>query len=189
MKFSRIIANLHNSTKATVIACSVIIAMTAVALFFLMLFPIKARDKSSALSAPIIIETTTQKVPAVKPSTTREPSHTLSTWAATAETLDTTSDPDGIPWYDKIFTTTTQTDIYGNIIKVTTTKKSTTTTQPPEELPETFPEEPATISEPIVEPPEQTITEVIATEEPPVTAPAIPFSEEFANAELNAPEN
>ena len=59
MKLSRIVSGLHNSTKATVIACSVLLVMTTAVLFFLMLFPIKMRDRSAALSAPVIAETTT----------------------------------------------------------------------------------------------------------------------------------
>ena len=185
MKISSMISNLHNSTKATVIACSVLIAVTAVVLFFLMLFPIQARDKSAALAAPIIIETTTtEALPTELFTTTKEPPHTLSTWAASVETIETTSDPNEIPWYDKLFTTTQQTDKYGNVIITTTTAAATTViTQPPTEILETAPAtQPLTMPEPVTESSVQTITEVVT--EPPVTAPS---TEELTNAAPVAP--
>jgi len=196
MKFSRMISGLHNSTKATVIACSVLLAFTAAVLFFLMLFPIKMRDRSAALSAPVIAETTTDTLPvAIAETTTKEPPHTLSTWAATAETLTTTLDPDettDIPWYDKIFTTTvvTETDIYGNIITTTTQTETTTTVYDTTEEETTViettpvPTEPVTVPpEPETEPPVQTITEVVITE-PPET---VPPEAEIVNADPVAP--
>ncbi|MBR1528267.1 MAG: hypothetical protein IJ642_14125 [Oscillospiraceae bacterium] len=193
MKLSRLISGLHNSTKATVIACSVLLAFTAAVLFFLMLFPIKMRDRSAALSAPTVIETTTtDTLPVEIAETTKEPPHTLSTWAASAETLATTFDPDettDIPWYDKIFTSTvqTETDDYGNVYTVTQTETTTavyTETQP--QIIETpAPTEPVTIPpEPETQPPVQTITEVVVTE-PPVT---VPPEAEIINADPVAPD-
>lgn len=197
MKISRMISSLHNSTKATVIACSVLLAMTAVVLFFLMLFPVKMRDKSAVLSAPVVTETTsTETLPAeIFITTTKEPPHTLSTWAATVETLTTTDNPDettDIPWYDKIFTTssvTYATDAYG----------STVITAPVPEEPEpvyieTQPvyieteiiTEMITVPEPITEAPVQTITEVIATE--PAPEPLPDTEPEIINADPVAPE-
>lgn len=197
MKISRMISSLHNSTKATVIACSVLLAMTAVVLFFLMLFPVKMRDKSAVLSAPVVTETTsTETLPAeIFITTTKEPPHTLSTWAATVETLTTTDNPDettDIPWYDKIFTTssvTYATDAYG----------STVITAPAPEEPEpvyieTQPvyieteiiTEMITVPEPITEAPVQTITEVIATE--PAPEPLPDTEPEIINADPVAPE-
>ncbi|MBE6876942.1 MAG: hypothetical protein E7496_09560 [Ruminococcus sp.] len=197
MKISRMISGLHNSTKATVIACSVLLAMTAVALFFLMLFPIKMRDKSAVLSAPVITETTTtETLPAeIFITSTKEPPHTLSTWAATVETLTTTFDPDettDIPWYDKIFTTssvTYATDEYGSTV--------ITTPAPEENEPvyiETQPvyieteivTEMITVPEPITEAPVQTITEVVVTE--PAPEPPPDTEPEIVNAEPVAPE-
>ncbi len=168
MKLSRIVSGLHNSTKATVIACSVLLAMTTAVLFFLMLFPIKMRDRSAALSAPVIAETTTapETLPEAVATTTAEPPHTLSTWAATIETLATTLDPDettDIPWYDKIFTTTAETDEYGSTVTETTTIP--VETQPPYIETEIITEM-ITVPETVPETPPQTITEVVVPETP-----------------------
>ena len=190
MKFSRIISSLHNSTKATVVACSALLAFTAAVLFFLMLFPIKMRDRSAALAAPVIIETTT--VPVIETTattTTREPPHTLSTWAAVPETIATTADPDEIPWYDKLFTSTVETDEFGSTITTTTTTTTTVyiepyieTAPPVIDVPDivTVPPEPETQPpEPETQPPVQ---EVIT--EPPVTQPP---EAEIINADPVAP--
>ena len=196
MKLSRIISNLHNSTKATVIACSVLLAFTAAVLFFLMLFPIKMRDRSAALSAPVIAETTTGLAAEfTETTTTKEPPHTLSTWAAVPETLATTLDPDettDIPWYDKLFTTTVETDEYGHTVTSTTTTTVTVSyeeTVPPVEETLPPPPEPVTMPpEPEVQTPEQVITEVVPVEppiaEPPETAPP---EAEIINADPVAP--
>ncbi|MBR0484104.1 MAG: hypothetical protein IJJ69_04890 [Oscillospiraceae bacterium] len=198
MKISRMISGLHNSTKATVIACSVLLAMTAVILFFLMLFPVKMRDKSAVLSAPVVTETamTEETLPAeIFLTTTKEPPHTLSTWAATVETLTTTFDPDettDIPWYDKIFTTSSvayATDEYGSTVITTVPEEQNETvyveTQPAYIETEVITEM-ITVPEPITEAPVQTITEVVITdlapELPPDTEP------EIVNAEPVAPD-
>ena len=199
MKISRMISGLHNSTKATVIACSVLLAMTAVVLF-LMLFPIKMRDKSAVLSAPAVMETTTteETLPAeIFLTTTKEPPHTLSTWAATVETLTmtTTFDPDettDVPWYDKIFTTssvTYATDAYGSTFLTTPAPEENepvyVETQPVYVETEIITEM-ITVPEPITEAPVQTITEVIATE--PAPEPLPDTEPEIINAEPVAPD-
>ncbi len=190
MKLSRIVSSLHNSTKATVIACSVLLVMTTAVLFFLMLFPIKMRDRSAALSAPVIAETTTtpETLPeAAFTTTTKEPPHTLSTWAATIETLETTLDPDettDIPWYDKLFTTTVETDEYGSTVTTTSTEETTTSvyleTEPPYIETEIITEM-ITIPETVPETPPQTFTEVVVTQPPETEA-------EIINAEPVAPD-
>ncbi len=191
MKLSRMISNLHNSTKATVIACSVLLAMTAVVLFFLMLFPIKMRDKSAALSAPVMPETTVPGTTAPMEeliASTKEPPHTRSTWAATIETIATTSDTKhtsestDIPWYDKIFTTSSAESTAETFPEMTTVYQEEETLPPDEPAPQ--PEEPITLPEPVTEAPVQTITEVV-----PVPETESPLTEpEIINAEPVAPE-
>lgn len=186
MKISHVISGLHNSTKATVIACSVLLAITAVVLFFLMLYPIEARDKSAALSAPVIMETTTTSS-VRETTTTKEPPHTLSTWEVPVETVETAYDPDAttdIPWYDKLFTTVQkETDTPGNADEQITTVPEEV--QQPEVIQPEEITEPITMPEPVTEPPAQTITEVVVTEPEP-TAP--PVSEgEIVNADPVAP--
>ena len=124
MKFSKFLAGLHNSTKATIAGCGILLVITAAALFFLMLFPIKMDERTSKVKAEPLMTYTTATTMAVTTratttTTTKEKPRTLSTWEVEAETLASVPDEtdDGIPWYDKIFTTvTTATDRNGNII-------------------------------------------------------------------------
>ena len=133
MKFSKFIAGLHNSTKATIAGCGVLLVITAGVLFFLMLFPIKMEERTSKIKAePAIMYTTatTMVITTRATSATSEKPRTLSTWEVKAETLasqtETTESDDGIPWYDKIFTTSApMTDKHGHIITETTTEEET----------------------------------------------------------------
>lgn len=167
MKISHFVSELHNSTKAILIACSLFLVVTASVLLFLMIYPIKAKDNMTNHSVIVAETTTTTKsLREELTETTREPLHTLSTWGVSIETIVTTEKPDPTTtaWYDAIFTTVSkQEDIYNNMI---------------------IPTEPIiVVTEPVIinselveiitEPPVQTITETIAqpviTEAPVVT--------------------
>ena len=172
MKISSLISNLRNSTKATVIACSVFLALTALILFFLMLFPIKIKDKSASLSAPVLETTSTTattKMKQVVPQTTEAP-HTLSTWGVSLETPAATTDPDAIPWYDALFTTTssetgtgesdTETELQSETQAEIITEAEIIMTEPA--VPEVIPvPETIAVTELVTEPPAQTVTEVV----------------------------
>ena len=153
MKISHFVSELHNSTKAILIACSLFLVVTASVLLFLMIYPIKAKDNMTNHSVIVAETTTTTKSSREElTETTREPLHTLSTWGVSIETIVTTEKPDPTTtaWYDAIFTTVSkQEDIYNNMI---------------------IPTEPIIV---VTEPPVQTITETIAqpviTEAPVVT--------------------
>ena len=134
MKFSKFLAGLHNSTKATIAGCGILLVITAASLFFLMLFPIKMDERTSKVKAEPVMTYTTATTMTMTTraatATTKEKPHTLSTWEVAAETLESVNDPDetddGIPWYDKIFTTvTTMTDRHGNVITETNTETIT----------------------------------------------------------------
>ncbi|MDE7093288.1 MAG: hypothetical protein K2O52_00085, partial [Oscillospiraceae bacterium] len=121
MKISHFISELHNSTKAILIACSLFLVVTASVLLFLMIYPIKARDNMTNHSVIVTETTTTTTKPPLEEltETTREPLHTLSTWSVSIETIVTTEKPDPTTtaWYDAIFTTISiKEDIYNSII-------------------------------------------------------------------------
>ena len=128
MKFSKFLAGLHNSTKATIAGCGILLVITAATLFFLMLFPIKMDERTSKIKAEPMITYTTATTMVITTRgtevTTKEKPRTLSTWEAAVETLESVTETnetdDGIPWYDKIFTTSApMTDKHGNIITET----------------------------------------------------------------------
>ncbi|MDE7120673.1 MAG: hypothetical protein K2O42_00735 [Oscillospiraceae bacterium] len=108
MRVSELVSELHNSTKAILIACSAFLVVTASVLLFLMLFPIQAKDP--AVNAVVFTTETTSTTTTVELKeelfTTREPLHTLSTWGVSIETIKTTQKPDPTTtaWYDAIFT-------------------------------------------------------------------------------------
>ncbi len=166
MKFSSLISSLRNSTKATMIACSVFLAFTALVLFFLMLFPIQIKERSATLSAPVlettVATTTTHKVIQVQDTGT-EPPHTLSTWKASIQTLEGTTDPNEIPWYDKLFTTSE-----------TSTNMNDDDEDEPETVMSTVPAN-LSITELITQPAvQQTVTQTVPVPvltEPPATMP------------------
>ena len=163
----KLISELHNSTKAILIACSLFLVVTASVLLFLMLYPIKAKDNITNHVVPVLETTTTTTETTLEEwvTTTTEPFHTLSTWGVSIETIATTEkpDPNTTPWYDAIFTT----DISGTTPEKIMTEPPVITNPEPTEI--------------ITEPPVQTITETVAqpivTEapsvvtDPPVTAP------------------
>lgn len=97
MKVSNLVSALRSSTKATLIACSVFLTLTALILFVLMMFPVKIKEQQTSMSANVQIATTTSTsttvaAPAVMDTeTTRETAHTLSTWAVSIDTMTTTS--------------------------------------------------------------------------------------------------
>ena len=101
--------------------------------------------------------------------------------------IGTTLDPDettDIPWYDKLFTTTVETDEYGSTVTTTSTEETTTSvyleTEPPYIETEIITEM-ITIPETVPETPPQTFTEVVVTQPPETEA-------EIINAEPVAPD-
>ncbi|MDE5768703.1 MAG: hypothetical protein K2H82_04880 [Oscillospiraceae bacterium] len=108
MRVSDLVSELHNSTKAILIACSAFLVVTASVLLFLMLFPIQAKDP--AVNAVMFTTETTSTTTTAQLEevgfTTKEPLHTLSTWGVSIETMPTTRKPDPTTtaWYDAIFT-------------------------------------------------------------------------------------
>lgn len=86
MNILKMIAGLEKSTKITVIACASFLALTAVILAFLMLFPITP-DSQQALEHNDVQTTTAsgETLPASENWQNTEAPQTLSTWAATFE--------------------------------------------------------------------------------------------------------
>ncbi len=86
MNILKSIAGLEKSTKITIITCASFLALTAVILAFLMLFPITPNHQQSLEQAPV---QTTMVPEETQPSSeawqNTEAPHTLSTWAATFE--------------------------------------------------------------------------------------------------------
>ena len=108
MRVSDLVSELHNSTKAILIACSAFLVVTASVLLFLMLFPIQAKDpavNAVVFTTETTSTTTTEELEEIG-FTTKEPLHTLSTWGVSIETIPTTRKPDPTTtaWYDAIFT-------------------------------------------------------------------------------------
>lgn len=179
MKHSNLISELHNSTKAILIACSLFLVITASVLLFLMLYPIKAKDNftnHSVLVAETTVTTTTMKTTEEFTTTTKEPPHTLSTWEVSFETIATTEKPDPTTtaWYDAIFTkNSNQTEItISNTVSEIITEPAPVVTEPPVATMTTL-----ELIEPVTEQPVQTITETVTqpvtTEPPVITEPPV----------------
>lgn len=115
MRISHLISELHNSTKAILIACSAFLVVTASVLLFLMLFPIQAKDPVANLAVVTTETKSTTTRPQIEEwiSTTKEPPHTLSTWGVSIETITTTlkPDPTTTAWFDAILPKKTTNDL------------------------------------------------------------------------------
>ena len=83
MKLKELFGRLERPTQITLLCCACVLALAAVILLFLMLFPIQKRDKQ--VEAPGIIGTLATEETAASTtasSSQTEASHTLSTWSA-----------------------------------------------------------------------------------------------------------
>lgn len=92
MSFSKMISGLQKSTKITIIACASFLAVTALVLLFLMLFPIeKKQTPALQVNQPqqTAVPQATQEAPETQPFEDEgrytEGPHTLSTWSASIE--------------------------------------------------------------------------------------------------------
>ncbi len=89
MSIPKMISGLQKSTKITIIACACFLAMTALILGFLMLFPIEPREQITMQNP---VQSTAQPEPDVQTESAPEEEwrnteapHTLSTWSASIE--------------------------------------------------------------------------------------------------------
>ncbi len=86
MNILKTIAGLEKSTKITIIACASFLALTAVILAFLMIFPITPKHQQSLEQPPVQTMTVSEETqPSSEAWQNTEAPHTLSTWAATFE--------------------------------------------------------------------------------------------------------
>ncbi len=86
MSIRDMVSDLQKSTKITLLACLCFLLLTAVVLFFLMLFPLDPSKDSVSLSAPA--ETTNDdevQESTAEEGTNTEAPHTLSTWSASID--------------------------------------------------------------------------------------------------------
>ena len=204
MQVSHLISELHNSTKAILIACSAFLVVTASVLLFLMLFPIKAKDPVANL---VTITTETESTTTTRPqaeewlSTTKEPPHTLSTWGVSIETITTTlkPDPTTTAWFDAILPKKTSNSENGNydynhnnnVYDIP--EPEFVETQPvapePEEidipLTDSFSDMPAQTVTEVIDPPAVTDAQPSVVTDPPVTAP--PNRDNSENDPIPAP--
>lgn len=89
MSIPKMISGLQKSTKMTIIACAAFLALTALVLLFLMLFPIEPEEKptlqvNQPQQTAALTELPQETAPPEEGRQTEAP-HTLSTWSASIE--------------------------------------------------------------------------------------------------------